>query len=427
MLHKNITCSVCGLACDDIDIELTRDDIKVYNACSMGEAKYHKLRDPDRILKPIIGGKEAGWKDAIKKTAEILGKAKRPLIFMGSEISTESMRVGIEMAEYLGGVVDGNSTMCHGPTVLGIQEAGLPSATLGEVKNRADLLIYWGCNPIESHPRLLSRYSLFPRGYFREHGGQERTAIVVDPRKTPTTELADLHIRIEPNKDFELMSAIGAVINGHDIDKAVGGVPPKTIRRLAEMMKSCKYGVIFVGLGIASSVGKYRNLEKAMRLVRNINKYSRLILLANRGHSNVAGFNQIMTWTSGYPFGVDYSRRIPRFNPGETTTVDLLARGEVDAVLVVGADLGAHLPREAIEHLADIPLISVEVAHCPTTMLSNVIIPDVLNAMECEGTFYRMDNVPIHVRKFAKSPLKETKSTVDTMKQVLAEIKKVKG
>ncbi|MBU4406910.1 MAG: formylmethanofuran dehydrogenase subunit B, partial [Candidatus Altiarchaeota archaeon] len=179
--------------------------------------------------------------------------------------------------------------------------------------------------------------------------------------------------------------------------------------------------------GIASSVGKYRNLEKAMRLVRNINKYSRFILLANRGHSNVAGFNQIMTWTSGYPFGVDYSKGIPRFNPGETTTVDLLARGEVDAVLVVGADLGAHLPREAIEHLADIPLISVEVAHCPTTLLSNVVIPDVLNAMECEGTFYRMDNVPIHVRKFAKSPLKETKSTVDTLKQVLAEIKKSKG
>ena len=34
------------------------------------------------------------------------------------------------------------------------------SCTLGEVKNRADLLIYWGGNPAECHPRHFTRYTL---------------------------------------------------------------------------------------------------------------------------------------------------------------------------------------------------------------------------------------------------------------------------
>ena len=43
---------------------------------------------------------------------------------MGSETSCEAMEVGLHLAEFLGGIVDSNSTVCHGPTAMGIQEAG---------------------------------------------------------------------------------------------------------------------------------------------------------------------------------------------------------------------------------------------------------------------------------------------------------------
>ncbi|HIE34036.1 MAG TPA: formylmethanofuran dehydrogenase subunit B, partial [Candidatus Altiarchaeales archaeon] len=331
MKFKNNTCSVCGLACDDIDIELRDNEIRVYNACAMGESKYKKLASKDRILRPLINGKETTWERVIDRTAEILVNAKKPLLFMGSEMSTEAMKVGIEMAEYLGGVVDGNSTMCHGPTIQGMQITGIPTATLGEVKNRTDLVIYWGCNPMESHPRLLSRYSLFPRGYFNYQGRRGRTIVVVDTRRTMTADLSDLFIQVEPNKDFELMSAICAILNGHKIKGNIAGVESEKIYKLVDMMKNCQFGTIFVGLGLASSVGKHRNIEKALNLTRDLNRFTRFILLINRGHSNVTGFNEIMTWSSGYPFGVDYSRGYPRYNPGETTTIDLLANREVDA------------------------------------------------------------------------------------------------
>ncbi|MHA2273369.1 MAG: hypothetical protein ACXACI_16040, partial [Candidatus Hodarchaeales archaeon] len=44
--------------------------------------------------------------------------------------------------------------------------------------NRSDLIIYWGANPIHAHPRHLSRYSLFPRGYFRERGRRNASSLL---------------------------------------------------------------------------------------------------------------------------------------------------------------------------------------------------------------------------------------------------------
>lgn len=422
-MFKNTICGVCGAVCDDLEVEIEGDKIRVYNACKVGEAKFHELVDKNRIKKPLVDGRESEWDRALDKAAEILRNAKHPLIFTGSETSTEAIRAGIELAEYLGGVVDSHPTVCHGPTVMGVQEAGLPTSTLGEVKNRADLIIYWGANPMESHLRHLSRYTTFPRGYFRKDGMKERNMVVIDPRKTPSTELADLHIKIEPNKDYELMSAIGAIINGLDVTEPVGGVDVDTIHRLADMMKNCKFGVIFVGLGLASSVGKFRNLEKAMRLVRSINKYTRFILIPNLGHGNVSGFLQAMTWQSGFPFGVDYSRGYPRYNPGEFTTVDLLKNREVDAMVVLAADLAAHLPRNVVEYMSKIPVISINVSPCPTTMISDVVLPGVIIGMESGGTIYRMDHVPLSLRKFTDPPFNFTKSDEDTLKQLLAKIK----
>lgn len=425
MKFKNIMCAVCGAVCDDIEVDLTGEEIKVYNACKLGEAKFHELRSRDRITNPLMDGGAAGWDKALAKSAQILKSAKHPIIFLGSEISTEAVGVGIEIAEHLGGVVDSHPTICHGPTVMGIQEAGLPTATLGEVKNRADLIIYWGANPMESHLRHMSRYSIFPRGYFRREGMKERTVVVVDPRKTPTTKLADLHVRVEPNKDYELLSAIGSILRGCDITEDVGGVDTDTIHRLAEMMKNCKFGVIFIGLGLASSVGKYRNLEKAMKVVRYINKFTRFILLPNLGHGNVSGFLQAMTWQSGFPFGVDYSRGYPRYNPGEFTTVDLLRNGEVDAMLIVAADLATSLPRDVVEFMGEIPTVSIDIAPCPTTLISDVVLPGVIMGMESGGTIYRMDHVPLALRKFTEPPFNFTESDEDTLKQLFKKIKEL--
>jgi len=133
-----------------------------------------------------------------------------------------------------------------------------------------------------------------------------------------------------------------------------------------------------------------------------------------------------MSYTTGYPYAVNFARGYPVYSPGEFTNADMLANHEIDALLVISADLGAHQPRKSVEWMAKIPVISIDIAPCPTTMLSDVVLPGVIAGMECEGTFYRMDHVPLSVNKFTDPPFDFTKSDADTLKQLNDKIREIK-
>ena len=432
VLSKNIVCPVCGAACDDIQVELGDGTIEVKNACRMGSAKFKEVVSTHRLRQPLMkanGEKElspADWDAALEKAADILCSAKRPLLFMGSETSCEAHEVGLHIGEYLGGVVDSNATICHGPTAMGIQEAGKVGATEGQKKNRADLVIYWGTNPLESMPRQMSRYAVFPRGYWTKKGRFDRKVITIDPRKTPTTAASDLHVQLKPGSDYELASALLTLLHGkepHPSVEEITGVSIATLKEMLELMKNCKFGAVSVGLGLSSSIGKHRNAEIAMKLVQELNNFTKFTLGALRGHCNVAGFNQVASYLYGYPFGLDFTRGYPRYNPGEFTTVDLLREKDVDAALVMCADLVCHIPADCASYLAEIPMVCLDIAPCPTTVASDVVLPGVIDAMECDGTFYRLDDVAVHFEPFTTSPFTFTKSNEDTLKQLFAKIK----
>jgi len=433
MSARNIVCPVCGASCDDIQVDLSTDSITVRNACKMGNAKFQEVVSSHRIREPTIRENGAvrpvAWNEAIEKAAQMLVKARRPLIFMGSETSCEAMEVGLHLAEFLGAVVDSNSTVCHGPTAMGIQEAGRVGATAGQSKSRADLTVYWGTNPLESMPRHMSRYAVYPRGHWTRRGRFDRTVITVDPRKSITAENSDMHIQLKPNTDHELMSALLTLLHGkrpNPMVEEITGVPISQMEEMLELMKGCKFGAIYVGLGIASSYGKHRNAEVAFNLVKELNAHTKFIIGALRGHCNVAGFNQIASYLYGFPFGLDFSRGYPRYNPGEYTAVDLLRERDVDAAFILCADLVSHFPASCAEYLAEIPVACIDIAPCPTTMLSDVVIPGVIDSMECDGTFYRLDDVPIYFQPFTSSPFSFTESNEDTMKQIFERVKALK-
>jgi formylmethanofuran dehydrogenase subunit B len=54
------------------------------------------------------------------------------------------------------------------------------------------------------------------------------------------------------------------------------------------------------------------------------------------------------------------------------------------------------------------------------------VLPGVIDAMECDGTFYRLDDVPVYFQPFTESPFPYTKSNEDTMKQLFDRVKKLK-
>jgi len=301
---------------------------------------------------------------------------------------------------------------------MALQGVGEPTCTLGEVKNRADLVIYWGSNPTESHPRHMARYSVTPKGMFIPEGRKGRTVVLIDVRRTPSANAADIFLQIKPGRDFEILWILQALVNGRKPDPAsveATGLTYEQIADLADRMMHCRFGVIFFGQGLTQTRGKHFNTSAVFLLVRALNRHTKFALIPMRGHGNVTGVDNVLAWQTGYPFGVNFSLGYPRFNPGEYTTVDLLSRGEADAALVVAADPVASLPAKAVRRLAAIPLIALDTHESETTRSARVAFTTSTAGIHAEGTVYRMDNIPIHLRKVMDSPHPSDEEVLDRL------------
>ncbi len=237
------------------------------------------------------------------------------------------------------------------------------TCTLGEVKNRADLIIYWGGNPAECHPRHFTKYTLTQKGRFVPNGRKDRTMVLVDIRETASVKAADIFLQVRPAKDFEMITVLRTLIKGQPVDKklvAETGLTVEQLQEFADRMKTCKFGVLFFGMGLSMTRGKHMNSAALLTLAAELNAFTKFVAMPMRGHGNVTGGDVIMRWTTGYPFGVNLARGYPRFNPGEFSTIDLLVRGDTDAALILGADPGGTMPQPAIDHLARIPTIVLD-------------------------------------------------------------------
>ncbi len=199
---------------------------------------------------------------------------------------------------------------------MAIQTVGAPCCTLGEVKNRADLIIYWGCNPVHAHPRHMCRYTTYPRGFFTERGFKDRTVVVVDPRPTDTAKQAEIHVQVEQGKDYEVLDALRTATRGEDIPDVVGGVKKEQIIKLAELAKSKKFGLLFFGMGVTQTTGKHRNIDIAISWVADMNKYTKFSLIAMRGHYNVTGQRPGHVLAVGFPVCHGLLQRLPAVQPG---------------------------------------------------------------------------------------------------------------
>ena len=282
-------------------------------------------------------------------------------------------------------------------------------------------MIFWGCNPVEAHGLHLVRYSGTAKGRFIK-GRKERTIVVVDVRRTRTAKTADIFLQIRPNKDLECFQALRAILKGAKLDvDEVGGIPIGVLADLAERMKSSKFGVIFFGMGLTMTKGKYLNIVAAMRLVQDLSKFTKFTIMPMRGHFNVAGVDNVLTWQTGYPYAVNFSRGYPQYGPGEFTSVDLLARKEVDAALILASDPTAHFPRKAASYLEEIPTIAIDPHRSMTTEIAKVVIPTAAAGVSAEGTAYRMDNIPIRLRKVVDSPYP---SDEEVLGKIIEEVKR---
>jgi formylmethanofuran dehydrogenase subunit B len=402
------TCTFCGCVCDDIELHVQGHSIvKAQKACVLGTSWFlnHDIEDRPACL---IEGRPATVEEGIERAARILAGARYPLMYGLSDTTSESQRVAVGIIDWVGGLVDTTTSVCHGPSGMAFQGVGEVTASLGEVRNRGDLIIFWGSNPAESHPRHFSKYSLMPKGMFLPNGRKDRTCVIVDVRKTKSARAADIFLQIKPRKDFEALWTLRALARGITLDPATvldeTGIELAVWQDLMDRMKQAKFGAMFFGMGLTMTRGKHANSEALLALTRDMNLYTRFICKPNRGHGNVTGADNVVAWRTGYPFGVSLTRGYPRFNPGEYTASDVLGRGEADAAIIIASDPMANFSQPAREHLKSIPYIALDPKETPTTRHATVAFAVATYGINVPGTVYRMDDVPISLRPAFDSP-----------------------
>jgi len=254
------------------------------------------------------------------------------------------------------------------------------------------------------------------------NGRKGRTMILVDIRRTPTARLADIFLQIRPGKDFEAITALRALAKGRSIAEESlkdTGLSLEQLRDLMDRMKRARFGAIFFGMGLTMTRGKHMNTSAILMLGIEMNQFTRFVAMPMRGHGNVSGAAAVSTWMTAYPFGVDFSRGYPRYNPGEFTAVDLLCRGDVDAVLVLGADPGATMPGPAIAHMSRVPTIVLDPKVTHTSRLARIHITTAATGISAPGTIYRMDDIPLSVRPALQSPYPTDEEVVKRIQAAL--------
>jgi formylmethanofuran dehydrogenase subunit B len=381
------TCAGCGCACDDIEATVAEGRLaRLTRTCALGDAWFAE-RSGDRPPVARIDGRAASVDEAADAAAAILRQARAPLVYGLSQTSCEAQRRAVAIAEAAGAVVDPAG---GGGAGLAYQAIGSSTATFGEIRDRAELVVAWRADPAVTNPRLLGRLRL------DRAGRGSRTLVVVDAQRTATAEEADAFVELDAANDFEALWALRALVGRAPLDRnRAGELPLDALDELAERLLGADHVALLYGDAVASDeLGALALLA----LVRDLSRDRHAVTLGLRRDGNARGAEDVLAWQTGFPAAVSFACGYPRANPGELSAAALLERGEVDAALVVASDPLEHLPAAAAARLREVPTVVVDERDTATAAAARVAFVAGAAGIDVVGTVHRMDGVPIPLR-----------------------------
>lgn len=227
------TCSYCGVGCGIVirkdrknNLILEGDPDHPVNKgmlCSKGMNLHYAIQDTsDRLLYPEMRWSKSHpmqrvtWEDAFKRSAAVFASLIKKYgpdsvaFYVSGQCLTEEYYLANKLVKGFLGTnnIDTNSRLCMSSAVAGYAQ------TLGEDAvpvsyediELADCFFIAGANPAWCHPILFRRIEA------HKQKNPDVKIIVVDPRRTQTCAIADLHLQITPGTDIFLYHAIARIL-----------------------------------------------------------------------------------------------------------------------------------------------------------------------------------------------------------------------
>ena len=216
------TCPYCGVGCG-VDAQIKDGSIEQISGqeqhpanlgrlCVKGSNLHQTNSKHDRLLHPYIDGKKTNWETALNAVAEKLNTIVQKhgpdsvAFYLSGQLLTEDYYVANKLIKGFIGTanVDTNSRLCMSSAVAGYKRAfGTDTVPCSyEDLEQAELIILIGSNAAWTHPVL------YQRMVAAKQTRPDMKFVLVDPRKTATTDIADLHLQISPGSDGYLFNGL---------------------------------------------------------------------------------------------------------------------------------------------------------------------------------------------------------------------------
>jgi ferredoxin-nitrate reductase len=190
--------------------------------CAKGAQLGPTIDTADRLLRPQLrlsrhdGFRPVAWNTALDYVAEIFTNilhtyGPEAVAYYGSgQLDTETVYVINKLFKGCLGCnnTDSNSRLCMAAAVAGYRTSlgsDGPPCCYDDIE-LADLVLIIGSNMAEAHPVTFDRL----RASKKLRPGQR--VVVVDPRRTASTAIADLHVPVAPGGDIALLNALGKLL-----------------------------------------------------------------------------------------------------------------------------------------------------------------------------------------------------------------------
>lgn len=220
------TCPYCGVGCGLLvspdgagGTKVVADPAHPANLgriCVKGAALAETLDLKGRLLAPRISGRDASWDQALSLVADRFASTIRRhgpdavAMYVSGQMLTEDYYAANKLMKgFIGSAnIDSNSRLCMASSVAGHKRAFGSDTVPGcyEDLELADTVVLVGSNLAWCHPVLFQRLAAA-----RQARGTK--VIVIDPRRTATCEIADLHLALAPGSDAALFNLLLAEIS----------------------------------------------------------------------------------------------------------------------------------------------------------------------------------------------------------------------
>ena len=224
------TCPYCGTGCG-VDVKVSGTKVEVSGdeshptnfgrLCVKGSALGDTVGPQGRLIHPSIAGERVSWDAALDHVAAKFQSIVREhgpdsvAWYVSGQLLTEDYYVANKLAKGFVGTanIDTNSRLCMSSAVAGHKRAfGEDIVPVSyEDLERADLVVLVGSNTAWCHPIL------FQRIVKEKERRPEMKLVVIDPRRTATTEMADLHLPLRPGTDVWLFNGLLSFLHRHGV------------------------------------------------------------------------------------------------------------------------------------------------------------------------------------------------------------------